>query len=320
MSLFVSQVGVGSLLVAYSLIGAFSFIAIEGEHGINTSNMTLPAHDAAVLRLWHFAGIHNINNRTGWKIDSEKTLHVFQDEIVEAIIKEGYENQTPLEIWNFPAALMYCLTVFTMIGYGHMTPRTMAGKMCTISYAVFGIPLYIVYFMNMGRVFAKVFKFIYRSFYRCLTQSRRISVDDSSPIFVPSTACIWVIVFYIVFGTVMFAEWEQWTYLDSCYFTCTSLAKIGIGDIVPGIGLSGNTEGYSFKLIANFVYLLFGMGIIAMCYTLMKEEFLLKMNALHQEFKDRILFIALKLGWEADHEAPSIRPRDPKLYNRSIHR
>lgn len=40
--------------------------------------------------------------------------------------------------------------------------------------------------------------------------------------------------FYLLVGTIMFAEWEGWNYLDSIYFCVTSLLKIGFGDFVPG--------------------------------------------------------------------------------------
>ena len=50
----------------------------------------------------------------------------------------------------------------------------------------------------------------------------------------PSTTCLYVMTFYLLVGTVMFAEWEGWNYLDSIYFCVTSLLKIGFGDFVPG--------------------------------------------------------------------------------------
>ena len=53
-----------------------------------------------------------------------------------------------------------------MIGYGDLVPRTEAGKIATIVYAVFGIPVYILYFMNMGKVFANILKWVYTKAYR----------------------------------------------------------------------------------------------------------------------------------------------------------
>uniref|UniRef100_A0A6A7G720 Two pore potassium channel protein sup-9-like n=3 Tax=Hirondellea gigas TaxID=1518452 RepID=A0A6A7G720_9CRUS len=302
-SLLCTQVGVGGLLVAYAIIGAFAFIAVEGEMGIGTANITVEIHNKTVVNLWSHTKRHNVLNKTLWRNDVDKTLLIFQNRVVTAIIKESYDDLSPLEIWTFPAALMYCLSVFTMIGYGHMTPKTVPGKILTISYAVIGIPLYIVYFMNMGKVFSKSFKFLYRTMYRCLNKNKREHDEETRlagweepTILVPSTACIWVMIFYMAFGTIMFAEWENWSYLNSCYFSFTSLAKIGIGDIVPGIGVHGRTEDNSTKLIINFMYLLIGMGLIAMCYTLMKEEFLLKIHAFNEEFKEKVYYVGIKLG------------------------
>ncbi|CAL8144454.1 unnamed protein product [Orchesella dallaii] len=58
--------------------------------------------------------------------------------------------------------------------------------------------------------------------------------DDDETIIVPSSASIYVLFSYICVGTIMFAEWEGWEYLDSVYFCVTSLCKIGLGDFVPG--------------------------------------------------------------------------------------
>ena len=32
---------------------------------------------------------------------------------------------------------------------------------------------------------------------------------------------------YLMVGTVIFAEWEDWDYLDAAYFCVTSLLKVG---------------------------------------------------------------------------------------------
>ncbi|KAG5328139.1 KCNKC protein, partial [Acromyrmex charruanus] len=112
-------------------------------------------------------------------------------------------------------------------------------------------------------------------------------------IIVPSTACLWVIFGYIIIGSIIFAEWEGWDYLDSTYFCVTSLCKIGMGDLVPG--WSHSTEDSQTKLIINFVYMLLGMGLIAMCYNLMKEEVYVKARELKEQLNQMMDTIHYKL-------------------------
>ena len=78
------------------------------------------------------------------------------------------------------------------------------------------------------------FTFIYSSCSRSVAQ-----------VLIPSTACVWVMLFYLSLGTVMFAEWEQWDYLDSAYFCTTSLLKVNSEQ--PSI-LSN-----AFSLIPSFI-------------------------------------------------------------------
>ncbi|XP_045616651.1 TWiK family of potassium channels protein 18 [Procambarus clarkii] len=320
-SFMCTQVGVGGLVVSYAIMGAFAFIAIEGKEDYWMTNRTSLIHNNTIRTLWNFTEHLNVLHKDQWYEDVNDTLYEFQKKIVQ-IVKTGYDGRSHLEVWNFPTSLMFCLSVFTMIGYGHMTPRTEWGKIATIMYAVLGIPLYIVYFMNMGRVFAKSFKFLYRVMYRCFNRNKTKTLDDAElseeqaeeqTIIVPSTACMWVMIFYMTTGTIMFAEWENWSYLDSCYFSFTSLAKIGIGDFVPGFGGGGfgeATEDSQTKLIINFMYLLIGMGIIAMCYTLMKEEIMLKLRALTQDMKEKVLVCGLKLGlYQEEQPYPDIHPQ-----------
>jgi hypothetical protein len=105
-------------------------------------------------------------------------------------------------------------------------------------------------------------------------------------------------VLYITVATITFAEWEQWNYLDSAYFVATTLMKIGLGDFVPGTsrGAAGKTsdagaglssEANQTKLVINFLFLLIGMGLVAMCYYLMREEVKMKVAELKDEVKSR---------------------------------
>ena len=59
-------------------------------------------------------------------------------------------------------------------------------------------------------------------------QSRGKQLREQEEILIPSSACVWVMLLYISLGTIMFAEWEQWDYLDSAYFCVTSLLKASV--------------------------------------------------------------------------------------------
>ena len=53
------------------------------------------------------------------------------------------------------------------LGYGHIVPATPVGKLATIFYAIFGIPLFLLYLSNIGDIMAKSFKFIYSRICKC---------------------------------------------------------------------------------------------------------------------------------------------------------
>lgn len=286
-----TQVGVGGLVVAYAIVGAFGFISVEINDKLNEQNVVVrDLTENCAGRLWELTATENVFNETLWKNESDKLLLDFQKELTKAI-QSGYDGRTSEEIWSFPAALMFCLSIFTMIGYGNMTPKTGLGKGLTVVYAVFGIPLYVLYFMNMGKILASSFRWLYARLYQCNAGKKSADSESGLParaparVIVPSTACLWVIGGYVLSGTIMFAEWEQWGYLDSVYFCMTSLCKIGIGDFVPGQNISDSREGNQTKLVINFVYLLLGMGLIAMCYNLMREEIRVRARETKRDFK-----------------------------------
>ncbi|CAL4105003.1 unnamed protein product, partial [Meganyctiphanes norvegica] len=197
-------------------------------------------------------------------------------------------------------------------GYGNITPRTVLGKVSTILYAVMGMPLFLLYMTNVGEVLANVFKFIYFKACRCgigslgyyrsasgtirpVTSSmNEANGMDSNQKTVPIIWCLLVIGTYVFFGGFVFSRWEQWSLLDGCYFCYISLTTIGMGDLVPEGTVGGSvrhsasklsqetsntTSGYLKTLsevesqqVVCTVYLLVGMALLAMCFSLMQEE------------------------------------------------
>lgn len=282
-----TQVGVGGLVVGYTIVGAFGFMYIETMSENKEILRVQQNRNSCAEGLWRVAKEYNTFNATVFHKEANEELLKFQDTLVQSI-KKGYNGVSVFSMWTFPAALMFSLSIITMIGYGNLVPRTQLGKGVTVVYAFFGIPLYILYFMNMGKILAQTFKWLYTWLYRCTDprEGSNHSEEDMEPpkkIIVPSTACLWVIGGYVMTGTIMFAEWERWDYLDSSYFCVTSLCKIGMGDFVPGANIKDSASGNQTKLVINYLYLLLGLGLVAMCYNLMREEVKVKVQELRED-------------------------------------
>lgn len=103
------------------------------------------------------------------------------------------------------------------------------------------------------------------------------SESDESPeeetvdkIYVPIWICLLIMAFYTSLGATLFSYWENWTYLESCYFCFVTLSTIGIGDFVPGTSVESWHS--QEKRVICALYLLFGLTLLAMCFNLIQDH------------------------------------------------
>jgi hypothetical protein len=81
-------------------------------------------------------------------------------------------------------------------------------------------------------------------------------------------------------GAILFGELEGWSFLNGSYFCFITLTTIGFGDMVPGDAVKDSTEedlitilpGINLQFILCSLYIIFGMAVIAMCFSLMQEK------------------------------------------------
>lgn len=88
----------------------------------------------------------------------------------------------------------------------------------------------------------------------------------TNPVRVPVTLCLIIVLAYICSGAVLFHRLENWSLLEGSYFCFTSLGTIGFGDLLPG----QNAE--EISLCACSAYILTGMALVAMCFSLVQDE------------------------------------------------
>ena len=118
-------------------------------------------------RIWELTSQYNVLQPAEWRHRVSGLMLLYQEDVIENV-KRGYIGNLPGErVWTLSSALMFSLTVFTTIGYGNLTPRTVLGKAMTIVYALFGIPLMFIYMANIGAILATSFKYLYSKLCRC---------------------------------------------------------------------------------------------------------------------------------------------------------
>ena len=83
---------------------------------------------------------------------------------------------------------------------------------------------------------------------------------------VPISICILILICYITLGAVLFHELQKWGVLESLYFCFTALSTIGTGDLQPKNDIG---------LYAASAYIIVGMAIVAMCFSLIQTELII---------------------------------------------
>ena len=63
-------------------------------------------------------------------------------------VQQGFDGRTRPDAdpdWNYFGAILYAVTLVSTIGYGHITTKTVQGKIATILYSAFGVPLMMLF-------------------------------------------------------------------------------------------------------------------------------------------------------------------------------
>ena len=191
-------------------------------------------------------------------------------------------------------------------GYGNFAPVTKAGRVATIIYALIGIPLCLVVMADFGRLFTRILKFFWafvRRFYytgscrkivstvrrrgenESETETDGFVVDDEFNL--PPVIAVVITALYIMLGAAVFIQWEEWSYLESFYFVFISISTIGFGDVLPE---------HPKRFMASFIYLLFGLSLVAMLINVIME---VVMNTIDTA-KTRVLNVGKTIGLNLD--------------------
>lgn len=161
-------------------------------------------------------------------------------------------------------------------------------------YALIGIPLTVLCITKIGKAMASLVRALYngticvecrRKFIKSVGTTPNDDDGDEPSASgthehaeVPILICLGLAVWYIMFGSIMFTIWEDWTYFTGAYFCFITLSTIGFGDVVPGFSHKDWND--QVKQVACSLYLLLGLSVLAMCFDLMQKSVLKLFNRL----------------------------------------
>ncbi|CAL1546677.1 unnamed protein product, partial [Lymnaea stagnalis] len=228
--------------------------------------------------LWNYTSSLNVLHPSEWKDKVNERLKEFEQEIYEAKEKgwDGINDYTPRTTkWTYPTALLFSVTIITTIGYGDLVPITSEGKIASMLYAVFGIPLVLLCLTNLGSFLATLYRFTWKHashlWYMCLRSPKRNRpMVQTSEVRVPIAVSTLTMIIYILAGAAVFAKWENWSFLDGSYFCFITLSTIGFGDFVPGQNTISMDS--TAKRVVCALYLLFGLALLSMIFQLIQDS------------------------------------------------
>nr|XP_019941942.1 PREDICTED: potassium channel subfamily K member 3-like isoform X3 [Paralichthys olivaceus] len=122
--------------------------------------------------------------------------------------------------WKFTGSFYFAVTVITTIGYGHVAPRTDAGKAFCMFYAVLGIPLTLVMFQSLGERINTFVRYLLRRAKQGLGL-RKVEVSMGNMVLVGLLSCMST----LCIGAVAFSHFEDWTFFNAMEggTSCTNL-------------------------------------------------------------------------------------------------
>lgn len=201
---------------------------------------------------------------------NDSVLEAFISRIIEANSKgiSAINNLTVEPNWSYGQAVFFSGTVLTTIGYGHVSPLSVGGKVFCIFYALFGIPMTLILISACVERLLVVSNKLYDQMKKLSIFNTANSTPNPTTVNLPLltythlviVAVFVLVAFFLVPAAVFNSIEKEWNYLDALYYCFISLSTIGLGDYIPG---DQQEQSYrAFYKIATTFYLIIGIMFV----------------------------------------------------------
>ncbi|KAK2170337.1 hypothetical protein LSH36_3g14021 [Paralvinella palmiformis] len=118
-----SHIGLAAMVVAYSIMGGFLFMALEAPYEAKEKIRIRGERDDAIERILNEASQMKLDDAAvvgNFTAKVRTILLAYQAEVVSAVKDSGWDGNDDTDVralqWSFAGALLYAVTVITTIG------------------------------------------------------------------------------------------------------------------------------------------------------------------------------------------------------------
>lgn len=147
-------------LAVYACFGAYIFISFEAPSEQWEKQLIIDTRFKIVNESYDVA---KEKDRDDF-VDLFRNKFEDYERLLNRACQSGMTSSSLDNQWTFWGALFYSMTVFTTIGYGHLTPITFAGRVATMIYAIFGIPILLMVLADLGKLLTRIIKYAFKKF------------------------------------------------------------------------------------------------------------------------------------------------------------
>ncbi|XP_047414819.1 potassium channel subfamily K member 17 isoform X2 [Sciurus carolinensis] len=165
-------------------------------------------------------------------------------------------NTTSMGRWELMGSFFFSVSTVTTIGYGNLSPQTMAARLFCIFFALVGIPLNLVVLNRLGHL-------MQRGVHHCAHRLGGTWQDPAQARWLAgSGALLSGLLLFLLLPPLLFSHVEGWSYLEGFYFAFITLSTVGFGDYVIGMNPSRRYPLWYKNIVS--LWILFGMAWLAL--------------------------------------------------------
>ncbi|XP_013912018.1 PREDICTED: potassium channel subfamily K member 17 [Thamnophis sirtalis] len=241
------------LYLSYLLLGSAAFWALE-------SPLERDFTDRLLKEKWELL--------LNFTCLEREALERLSETIIQAYKSGLYlKGNASLGRWDFVGSFFFSVSTVTTIGYGNLSPNTVASQVFCIFFALFGIPLNLILLNRIGQLML--------SGVHLCTFYLDVKFQWQGAVALTWTCALGAgLLLFLLLPPLLFTAIEGWTYEEGFYYSFITLSTIGFGDYVIGMNPTRTYPGWYKNVVS--LWILFGMAwlalIINLCISLVENS------------------------------------------------